>query len=406
MSFCLYVASRVFIQYLRARRNDARFQSSLSFVLSAMNAMKKKNALNEAFLAQLDVEMEACNLPRPPFSVTLGGVLHQVSNVISVVISSTNTIQANQNPNHIKYNPQGSDPVFTSGPRVVAGASCGVTGFVDNANSLEPDPVSATSGSTNAATYESRLPPAGPFDWSMPDGSLGLSPANNTPGSVNETRSTSTPELSRHGSLNNTVDPTPMLGRHDSQGIGGAPVHLEPSVSYQFTGGVNPQDTSSTIKATQVLHGVPGPRAYKWADEPAMTTQLEYTMRYPSPPVFSAQKQSQANVASLAEMDMAFNLPNQSDFTSGIGSTTNIEAYIGGEASGMTFTQTTVPIRGAQSTTNTSNSVDTPLNWDIANGTGMTPSFNDVTGINDWDNFMEDLADWDPTNLGGAARPQ
>jgi hypothetical protein len=68
MSFCLYVAARVFIQYLRARRDDARFQSSLSFVLSAMNAMKKKNALNEAFLAQLDVEMEACNLPRPKFA--------------------------------------------------------------------------------------------------------------------------------------------------------------------------------------------------------------------------------------------------------------------------------------------------------------------------------------------------
>ena len=405
MSFCLYVASRVFIQYLRARRNDARFQSSLSFVLSAMNAMKKKNALNEAFLAQLDVEMEACNLPRPAFSVTLGGVLHQVLNVISFVVNITNVPQANQNPNHIKYNPQGSDPVFTSGPRVVAGESCGITGLVDNTNSLEPDPVSATSGPTNAATYESRLPPAGPFQWTMPDGSLGLSPAN-TPGSVNESHNTSTPELSRQGSLNNAVETTPMLGHHDSQGMGGAPVHLGPSISYQFTGGNNPQDTSSTLNATQVLHGVPGPPAYNWSDEPAMTTQPEFTMRYPSPPVFSTQKQSQGNVASLAEMDMAFDLPNQSDFTSGIGGTTNIEAYIGGDTSGMTFTQTTVPIRGAQSTTDTSASVDTPLNWDIANGNGMTPNFNDLTGTNDWDNFMEDLADWDPTNLGGATRPQ
>jgi len=92
MSFCLYVAARVFIQYLRARRNDARFQSSLSFVLSAMNAMKKKNALNEAFLAQLDVEMEACNLPRPAFSVTLGGVLHQVMIVVTYDFDTTNIL--------------------------------------------------------------------------------------------------------------------------------------------------------------------------------------------------------------------------------------------------------------------------------------------------------------------------
>lgn len=293
--------------------------------------------------------------------------------------------------------------MFPSGPRVVAGDACGVTGFVNNANSLEPDPVSATGGTANASTG-SRLPPAGPFEWTMPDGSLGLSPANTTPGSMND--STSTPELSRHGSLNNTVDTTPMLGRHDSQGMGGAPVLPGASVYNQFAGGNNSQDNSTTLKATQVLHGVPGPPAYNWTDESDMTTQPEYVMRYPSPPVFSTQKQSQANTTSLAEMDLAFDLPNQSDFTGAMGTTTNIEAYIGGETSGMTFTQTTVPIRGAQSTTDTSNSAETPLTWDIANGTGMTPNFNDLTGTHDWDNFMEDLADWDPTNVGGAARPQ
>jgi len=287
---------------------------------------------------------------------------------------------------------------------VVVGESCGITGLVDNNNNLEPDPASATSGTRNAAAYESRLPPAGPFEWTMPDGSLGLSPANTTPGSMND--STNTPELSRHGSLNNTVDTTPMLGRHDSQGMGGAPVLPGASVYNQFGGGNDPQDNSTTIKATQVLHGVPGPPAYNWTDEPAMTTQPEYVMRYPSPARFSNQKQSQPNTTTLAEMDLAFDLPSQSDFTGAMGTTTNIEAYIGGETSGMTFMQTTVPIRAAQSTTDTSNSAETPLSWDIANATGMTPNFNDIAGTNDWDNFMEDLTDWDPTNVGGAARPQ
>lgn len=89
MSFCLYVAARVFIQYLRARRNDARFQSSLLFVLNAMNAMKKKNALNEAFLAQLDVEMEACNLPRPTFTPTPGGAFSQVCTELMSILQAT-----------------------------------------------------------------------------------------------------------------------------------------------------------------------------------------------------------------------------------------------------------------------------------------------------------------------------
>jgi hypothetical protein len=289
---------------------------------------------------------------------------------------------------------------------VVAGDSCGVTGFVNNANSLEPDPVSATSsGSRNAATYESRLPPPGPFEWSMPDGSLGLSPANTTQGSMNESHSTNTPELSRHASLNQPADTTPMLGRHDSQGMGGAAGLPGASASYQFRGGNNHEDTSSNLSATQLLHGVPGPPTYNWADESVVTTQPEYVMQYPSPTIFSAQKQTQANAATLAEMDMAFDLPTQSDFTNPLGTTTNIEAYIDGDTSGMTFTQTTVPIRGAQSNTDTSNSAQTPLSWDMANGSGMTPNFNDMTGTNDWDNFMEDLADWDPTNVGGAARP-
>ncbi|KAI6793114.1 hypothetical protein KC332_g17052 [Hortaea werneckii] len=62
MSFCLYVAARVFVQYLKPRPDDVQVRSSLQFLLQAMNAIKRKNPLTESFLVQLDVDMEAAGL--------------------------------------------------------------------------------------------------------------------------------------------------------------------------------------------------------------------------------------------------------------------------------------------------------------------------------------------------------
>lgn len=59
ISFCLYVAARVFIQYLKSRPDDAQTADSLRFLLSAMDALKQRNPLTESFLAQLDVDFEA-----------------------------------------------------------------------------------------------------------------------------------------------------------------------------------------------------------------------------------------------------------------------------------------------------------------------------------------------------------
>lgn len=64
ISFCLYVAARVFVQYLRSRPNDHQVGSSLQFLLSAMLAIKRKNPLTESFLAQLDVDLESAGLDR------------------------------------------------------------------------------------------------------------------------------------------------------------------------------------------------------------------------------------------------------------------------------------------------------------------------------------------------------
>lgn len=58
LSFCVYVAARIFVQYLKSRPDDSMVQSSLQFVMSALRALKSKNPLTETFLVQLDVDTE------------------------------------------------------------------------------------------------------------------------------------------------------------------------------------------------------------------------------------------------------------------------------------------------------------------------------------------------------------
>ncbi|KAK2755908.1 hypothetical protein FQN54_005704 [Arachnomyces sp. PD_36] len=64
-AFCLYVAARVFIQYLKARPSDETVLSSLRFLLSAMNTIKAKNPLTESFLNQIEVDLEGAGLRGP-----------------------------------------------------------------------------------------------------------------------------------------------------------------------------------------------------------------------------------------------------------------------------------------------------------------------------------------------------
>ena len=65
IAFCLYVSARVFIQYLKSKPDDAQTIDSLRFLLSAMNALKRRNPLTESFLVQLDVDFEALVLKIP-----------------------------------------------------------------------------------------------------------------------------------------------------------------------------------------------------------------------------------------------------------------------------------------------------------------------------------------------------
>lgn len=63
ISFCVYVAARVFVQYLKTRPNDRQMKSSLQFLLQAMQALRRKNPLTESFLVQIDLDLEAAGVP-------------------------------------------------------------------------------------------------------------------------------------------------------------------------------------------------------------------------------------------------------------------------------------------------------------------------------------------------------
>lgn len=85
-SFCLYVAARVFVQYLKSRPDDSQTVDSLRFLLAAMGALKRRNPLTESFLVQLDVDLEALGARIPKLRAafprsTLGVSLDPSSNI-------------------------------------------------------------------------------------------------------------------------------------------------------------------------------------------------------------------------------------------------------------------------------------------------------------------------------------
>ncbi|KAF2189651.1 hypothetical protein K469DRAFT_625474 [Zopfia rhizophila CBS 207.26] len=77
ISFCVYVAARVFVQYLKTRPKDQQMNSSLQFLLQAMQALRRKNPLTESFLVQLDLDLDSAGVlglqQKPQFNPTQKG---------------------------------------------------------------------------------------------------------------------------------------------------------------------------------------------------------------------------------------------------------------------------------------------------------------------------------------------
>ncbi len=95
LSFCLYVAARVFVQYLKSRPDDSQTADSLRFLLAAMNALKRKNPLTESFLVQLDVDLEALGSRIPKLKAAFPRSSDSVSNPKPAVPTGR---RANNNP--------------------------------------------------------------------------------------------------------------------------------------------------------------------------------------------------------------------------------------------------------------------------------------------------------------------
>ena len=83
MAFCLYVAARVFVQYLKKTPDDQEIRQSLEFLLAAMQAIQRKNPLTESFLVQLKMDIEGSGLgvsfhdSVPQYSEEIVSALHQ-----------------------------------------------------------------------------------------------------------------------------------------------------------------------------------------------------------------------------------------------------------------------------------------------------------------------------------------
>lgn len=81
ISFCVYVAARVFVQYLKTRPKDQQMHSSLQFLLTAMQALRRKNPLTESFLVQLDLDLESAGVqgfqPKPYQPPQTGGTVSE-----------------------------------------------------------------------------------------------------------------------------------------------------------------------------------------------------------------------------------------------------------------------------------------------------------------------------------------
>ena len=83
ISFCLYVSARVFVQYLKSRPDDSQTADSLRFLLSAMNALRRRNPLTESFLVQLDVDLEALGMRIPKLKSAFPRSSDSVSSISS-----------------------------------------------------------------------------------------------------------------------------------------------------------------------------------------------------------------------------------------------------------------------------------------------------------------------------------
>ncbi|KAH1627859.1 hypothetical protein KXX21_001015 [Aspergillus fumigatus] len=209
MSFCVYVAARVFVQYLQSRPDDSAARSSLQFFFSALDALKNKNPMTESFLVQLDVDIEGTafrDIRRPTGETPLERVPSFVKDCASILPVHNEFQPSASLPNRQRRTPaQGQN----SGGAPLAGPS---QSFVDPSYNLSSGPETVGSGT------DMDLSPG--FDDNgnpISEGSTSSAVKSSSNTSYVGASSTSSPKVREHSPLNfSNRTPSHTLGSSES----------------------------------------------------------------------------------------------------------------------------------------------------------------------------------------------
>ena len=93
LPFCLFLAARVFVQLLKKVSEDSEVRSSLEFLLTAMDWLKRHNPLSESFLVQLTLDMRGSGVGNlmqdtdfQPSALASAGIVGAVSDSLHAML--------------------------------------------------------------------------------------------------------------------------------------------------------------------------------------------------------------------------------------------------------------------------------------------------------------------------------
>jgi hypothetical protein len=231
IAFCVYVAARVFVQYLKVHNDDAAVISSLQFLLAAMQALKAKNPLTESFLVQLDVDLEGSGLRIPVDGTGQASVPLRASTDKSVYIPNHSAdqhdcvslfdIRVAQEPNFEAANVHSKEPAVSKGP----------TGNPRDFSRMSPQQLQQPRGGFPDRSKGSPLPPA-------PDALIGgaASMYAENSGVMDMDLSFENVRGQRYNSLSTSEHPTPSTSSNNaSSQTSFSPPHIEEHANLKST---------------------------------------------------------------------------------------------------------------------------------------------------------------------------
>jgi hypothetical protein len=155
-AFCIYVAARVFAQYLKGHPDDDTVRSSLQFLLSALNALRAYSMLTESFIVQLDVDLHGTGLEMPESECGRKVVVPD-SHIDNVECAPIFTIRQSQAAGvAVESSMQDGTPFGVSGSSYGQTASQGFS----NLPSRQKQPASQYLGSSNYSGSQQGLNPS------------------------------------------------------------------------------------------------------------------------------------------------------------------------------------------------------------------------------------------------------